>query len=259
MGWGTGNIGGGSGGLNFKVVGNPQPDNPKENTIWLNTDVEITGKYFQADQPEEMAEGEVWISTGTTSQVAFNALKKGTVMVYPNNAKQMVDGVLVDRTAKTWQDGQWVDWVLPNVLYSRGNENTGLTGGWVTTPLAWDASYGGANATITRNSDNMVITGVANKGSAVHPKNKTDLTNIKTLTFAGKVTGIDYNDGKNDTASIRVWSDFGSNYKENVAVVKKCPVDGTVALDVSSLAGEYIVGFWVFNNGTITVEEFKME
>ena len=34
---------GGSGGapLNFKVVGNPQPSNPKVNTIWVDTDVPI--------------------------------------------------------------------------------------------------------------------------------------------------------------------------------------------------------------------------
>ena len=34
---------GGGTALNFKVVGNPQLESPSENTIWLNTDVEITG------------------------------------------------------------------------------------------------------------------------------------------------------------------------------------------------------------------------
>ena len=121
MGWGAGNIGGGSGGgLNFKVVGNPQPANPKENTIWLNTDVDITGHYLQAEQPAEMAEGEVWISTGTASQVAFNAAKKGTVMVYPISAKQYVSGAWVDKTAKIYQNGEWVDWI--NYLYNAGTE-----------------------------------------------------------------------------------------------------------------------------------------
>ena len=120
MGWGTGNLGGGSGGgLNFKVVGNPQPANPKENTIWLNTDVDITGKYFQAEQPEEMVGGEVWISTGTASRVAFNALKKSTIMVYPLSAKQYVSGAWVDVTAMSYQGGEWVDWIL--LLYDSGN------------------------------------------------------------------------------------------------------------------------------------------
>lgn len=113
MGWGAGNIGGGSGGgLNFKVVGNPQPVNPKENTIWLNTDVKITGYSFAAEQPE-MQPGEAWISTGMASPVAFDALKKNTVMVYPLSAMQMMeDGTLVDVPAKIYLGGAWQDWAL---------------------------------------------------------------------------------------------------------------------------------------------------
>lgn len=122
MGWGTGNLGGGSGGgLNFKVVGNPQPANPKENTIWLNTDVDITGKYFQAEQPEEMVEGEVWISTGTASNVAFNALKKSTIMVYPLSAKQYVSGAWVDVNAMSYQDGSWHNIKNEFIIYDSGS------------------------------------------------------------------------------------------------------------------------------------------
>lgn len=45
-------FGGGSNPLNFKVVGGTvQPDNPKENTIWINTDTEITSWDFSATQP----------------------------------------------------------------------------------------------------------------------------------------------------------------------------------------------------------------
>ena len=44
-------FGGGNNPLNFKVVGNPQPESPKENTIWVNTDTEITGWQFASDDP----------------------------------------------------------------------------------------------------------------------------------------------------------------------------------------------------------------
>lgn len=120
----------GGGGLNFSVVdGLTQPDDPKENMIWVYTEG-MTGWYMAAEQPEEMAEGEVWIRTGTASQVAFNALKKGgTVMVYPLSAKQMMeDGTLVDVTAKSWQDGAWVDWIV--YFLNGANQHEGLTGGW---------------------------------------------------------------------------------------------------------------------------------
>lgn len=83
----------------------------KVNEIGIITSTPMTGWYMEAEQPEGMQPGEVWISTGTESQVAFNALKKNSLMVYPLSAKQMGnDGALVDVTAKSWQNGKWVDW-----------------------------------------------------------------------------------------------------------------------------------------------------
>lgn len=104
--------GGGGAALNFKVVGNPQPTSPSENTIWLNTDVPIASWYFQAEQPENMAEGDVWFHVGTPSIVEFNALKKNGIQVYPLYAKQMVSGELVDKTAKIYQGGAWIEWIV---------------------------------------------------------------------------------------------------------------------------------------------------
>ena len=42
---------GGGTSLNFKVVGNPQPSSPKENTIWVDTDTPIPSWEFSATQP----------------------------------------------------------------------------------------------------------------------------------------------------------------------------------------------------------------
>ena len=105
------NVGGGGNGaaLNFKVVGNPQPALPSENTIWVNTDTPITGYEFSATEPVEPIEGLVWISTGTSSPVEFNALKKNGIQVYPLSAKQYVDGALVDKTVAIYQGGAWND------------------------------------------------------------------------------------------------------------------------------------------------------
>lgn len=104
---------GGGVALNFKVVGNPQPEAPRENTIWVNTDVPIGVWYFSATQPENMAEGEVWFRTGTSSSTAFNALKKQNIMVYPLQAQQYINGALVDVTAKIYQDGAWQSVLVP--------------------------------------------------------------------------------------------------------------------------------------------------
>lgn len=123
MGWGTGNLGGGSGGLNFKVVGYATEaellaDTPKENTIGIITTNKITGWMFAAADPAEPVEGMVYITTGKKSDIAFNALKKNGIMVYPMSAKQYVSGAWVDVTAMSYQGGEWASW--GKYLYDNG-------------------------------------------------------------------------------------------------------------------------------------------
>lgn len=117
--------------LNFKVVGGTtEPSNPTENTIWVNTDTEITSWIFSSTEPENPVEGMVWFSTGTSSSVAFNALKKNGITVYPLSAKQLIGGVWKGVTAKSSHDGQWVDWMI--YLYNKGAEYVDESGnGWV--------------------------------------------------------------------------------------------------------------------------------
>lgn len=119
MGWGTGNLGGGSGGLNFKVVGGTSaPASPKENTIWINTNTTITSYVFSATQPTGSA-GMVWIFIVTSSNAEFNALKKNGIQVCPISAKQYVGSAWVDKIAKSYQGGEWVDWfkTIPMTAY----------------------------------------------------------------------------------------------------------------------------------------------
>lgn len=102
------NAGGGGGGLNFKVVGGTtQPENPKENTIWVNTDRPITSWAFSTDAPGSPADGMVWIKTGFGSATPFNALKKNEVQVCPFSTQQYLDGAWADKTAMIYADGIW--------------------------------------------------------------------------------------------------------------------------------------------------------
>lgn len=121
---------GGGGGLNFKVVnGTTAPSNPKENMIWVNTSTKITSYIFSATQPTGSA-GMVWISTDTSSEVEFNALKKNGIQVYPLSAKQYVSGAWADKTAKTYQNGKWVEWITDLFLLSKDGTHDDVTGGW---------------------------------------------------------------------------------------------------------------------------------
>ena len=152
--------------LNFKVVGGTsEPANPKENTIWVNTDAEITGWGFSASAPTNPAEGMIWFQTGTSSPAAFNALKKNGIAVYPNGCKQYVSGAWVSKTAKTYQSGAWKDWGLYLI---KNGDCTEVTGGWTakhgitdgssfkvdTNGLYWSQAYykDGCWSTITHNS-----------------------------------------------------------------------------------------------------------
>lgn len=150
-----GNGGGGSGGgggLNFQVVGGTtEPENPKENTIWVNTDTAISSYAFAAVVPETPVEGMVWITTGMSSAVEFNILKKNAVQVYPLSAKQYVDGVWVDVEAMTYRNGEWTKWSLD--LFNAGDQNEELTGGWLQT-----LNSGAGSGSGVVGSSNMVLT-----------------------------------------------------------------------------------------------------
>lgn len=71
------------------------------------------------------ATGMVWITTGAVSPAAMNVDKKHTVMVYPISCKQYVSGSWADKTAKTYQGGQWHDWGM--FLYNYGETDLDFT------------------------------------------------------------------------------------------------------------------------------------
>lgn len=99
--------GGAGAGLNFKVVGGTtQPENPKENTIWINTSTEITSWVFDSNEPTNPVTGMVWITNGTLSNVEINCIKDNAVMVYPLSTKQYIDA-WSDVPALIYMDGKW--------------------------------------------------------------------------------------------------------------------------------------------------------
>lgn len=147
--------------LNFKVVKNPQPANPSENTIWVNTDQKITSWIFSATELQSPSEGSVWFKTGTSSPVAFNALKKNGIQVYPLSAKQYISGAWVDKTAKSYQGGAWLDWITSVYLFS---EEKGKL-----VDLSTRADSGSA---VTIGSDSISFTGTSGKACLTTNQNE---------------------------------------------------------------------------------------
>jgi hypothetical protein len=227
------NTGGGGGGLNFKVICNPQPSTAKENTIWVNTE-KINNYYFTATQPENMADYDVWFPVGTSSPVAFNALKKNGIQVYPLYAKQYVGGTLVDKEAKSYQGSKWVD--LAVYLFNQGDACTSITGGWSSSGYSFSGytlqnMYVNGNVlVIDRNGDYIAGGGT---------QSPIDLTNVDTLkldvsAFSGSPLAVGFTESK------------------AVSFVAELEVNGTgiFTMDTSNLSGNYyLTMLFGANNG----------
>ena len=169
--------GGGGTALNFRVVGGTTaPTNPAENCIWVNTDTPITSWIFSATKPSPAEAGMVLITTGTSSTVEFNALKKNDIQVYPISAKQYVSGAWVDKDAKSYHNGKWVDWVT--YLLNGADTCDSITGGWsVRKHIANYPSIGTADFT----KAGITLTNPNNTSVSVMTNNKIDLSNKKSI------------------------------------------------------------------------------
>lgn len=260
MAWGHGNLGGGgSGGLNVTLVASTtQPNNPTENTIWINSSVAINGWAFASSAPTGASNGAVWIQTTTDSTVAFNAAKRGVLMVYPLMCKQLISGAWTEVTAKSYINGAWRDWLV--YLYSPGNPHVDLTGGWegkahrrVDTVDGW--AVGSAAPTITQGTDYMTVTlaasGYNNLSGSARTANKIDLTNcdqiVFNLTFPGSTVYVYVTQSDTSYDAVKQLAVTGGTNK--VAV-----------LDVSDLSGEFYVGINLLaTSSTVTVNVNKVE
>ena len=216
--------------LNYSVVGSvEEPVNPTQNMIWIQTETPIGRVFFGNNEPNEtFIEGDVYICTGTSSSVAFNSLKIGNSymdMVYPLSAKQYVDGAWVDKTAKSYQGGEWRE-VFTKTLFSNGKDYEYVTGGWY-------AVNDGTQLVFT-------IPIVSSESKKFYTnKEAVDLTYHKAVTIKVNSTSED-----TSTWCLGIF-DTPVNGENVEPVVKKEDAymkAGEHILDVSALRGKYYIG-----------------
>lgn len=229
------NMNGGQGTLlNFYVLGGiSAPANPKENTIFVKTNVEITSWVLSIDEPSSPKAGMIWIPVTTSGSLKFNALKRNNVSVYLNSAKrvqQYVDGAWVSKTTLYYADGEWIqlsdDW--DGYYFKNGDQYTERTGGWTCSSDAnseasvGDTIYCWSNGWSAAFSNDTMVSTV----------NRVDLTNVDTLYATGTFVGyaIYMCVGKEKTNW--VYTDL-----------RVSPSNNTCTFDVSSLTGEYYIYF----------------
>lgn len=236
--------GGGGTALNFCVLGGTAaPTNPAENTIWVNTENEITSWAFSAAEPEAPEEGMVWFKVGIRSTVSFNALKKNNITVYPSMARQYIGGAWVDKTAQIYQGGEWKDWGYGNVYYY-GNEYDGFTGG-----ITVDQSdHGTAEKMTDHIAFSSTDVGDDDWAHAVcYSASPIDLTGFNTLKA---IVNTSPRGNTNGIVKVGAVADIGDfipttyHYTNFPGAASAETGDITVTYDISGLSGSYYVGFW---------------
>ena len=246
--------GGGGASLNFKVVGNPQPASPAENTIWISTDKKISSYIFSASEPENPSEGMVWISTGTSSTVEFSATKKNSIMIYPIASKQCIDGAFVDVPAKSYQGGAWRDWWSGIYLFNEGDACISATGGWVSVDTM-SQNYAPSDGVATV-GDTLTVTtidsiGNANCQSALATEKTIDVSGYDTMKIVvdsvtpGEFSGTRY-----------CCFGLSSDRKEHT-VAKEVTAAGELSMDISATSGSFYP-FIQISNGSRTMVVSKI-
>lgn len=238
------NTGGGGGGLNFKIIAYATEtallaDIPAENTIGVVTTNKVTAWAVSVKQPESMLNGGVWISNGADSPVAFNALKskKNAIMVYPLCAMQYVNGSWLMLKAKSFRNGEWVDWWDGTVI-DGNNQCAEIVGEWV--------EVLGTAGKVTWADEGVTLTYSGNSGrhASIYSKNPVDITSYKTLratvtkavgSAGGNLIGV----RKEPTTSKSI-NDYAPGY-DAYATVNASTNEQIINIDVSNLSGEYYV------------------
>ena len=245
-------LGSGGAALNFMVVGNPKPELPTENTIWVNTDTKITAFGIDSVRPEAAEAGYLWVKTGIQSEVEFNALKKNAIMVHPLAASQFIGGEWVEKETQIWQDGQWKNWLDWSKWIVKG----GLYKiPMVAEGVPFDPSYPKTTFTVTQKDGYILFEQTPGTGMVLW--GPVDLTGVNTLTIEG-----DFSNGVNGSSAnkfmLGVWDKFPPS-QINTWESRILLTATGATLDVSAIQGERYVGFSVSGGGTETVTNFWRE
>lgn len=247
---------GGGTSLNFKVVGNPKPSSSKENTIWIDTDEEITSWVFSPTEPA-VETGMVWIHFGISGEVSFNALKKNGIALYPTEAYQYINGSWVKKTAQIYQDGEWVDFIL--YLFNNGDVAK-VSGGW-TTISGKSGAYSGGTPSCTVYDDRIVASTNDSIGFLRH-NNLVDLTPYTKVHFSGSAIDNSGYTGTGNCCPVIMpdgATDIGSALVKQALTAFGSFTDLTI--DVTNINQKAWIGWWFYDwnqmsaNGTVTLRK----
>lgn len=253
------NTTGGANPLNFYVKTYPsetelKADKPRENTIGVITTTTMTSWVFSATEPKEPEVGMVWISVGQSSKAEFNALKKNILQVYPIIGKQFISNTWTNVTALSFQEDEWISWIRH--LYNKGDECTGVTGGWVNVTQTGSPAF-------TQPDGKLRVAATTTSVGGWRTKNKIDFTNAKTIEFNLTEAKLEGTDGWIFLGILSI--DTISNLESNIIAGNRyirstIPQLGVISVDTANIKGEYYVYVALYTydgDAAVSVDEIE--
>lgn len=243
--------GGGGSSLNFKVIGNPKPAEPAENTVWIDSDTPISEWMFGTTQPENAPEGMLWIALGGSSPAPFNAIKKNTLNVYPLTARQYISGEWVPVIAELYQGGVWIP-------FSGGRKYLFRSGDGAVVTLK---AYSESSASITIGTDKISTTASSSTEcyADCRTSEKIDLSLYSTMYLTYTASGRKYADGCEVGVTTSAFSnpDMSHVTLQASTALANSSTSKTVAVDLSEI-GEAMYCCFGFC-GKLNVTEWWLE
>ena len=230
--------------LNFNIVGGiDTPNNPKENTIWVNTSIVFNNWCVSLDEPSNLNNGDIWIHTSSKQGVSINMLSKNAIMCNIVKASQYIDGQWINVPIWVYHNGSWD--TLQTFLILEGDTCNEVTGGWEAVGQQKNSSqYNTGIPTVTITNDGISISQNNTTGGVYRTKQQIDISKFSHIVFEGEVGGASTN------TRLYLWPYIGS-YQETTTAKYYTLTNGEniIPLEISEPC---FIGFGFYGQDTIT-------
>lgn len=202
-----------------------------------------------------VANGRVWIQTGTRDYDAFFASTKNRIEIRPHHCYQDIDGEWVEKSAYSYKNGSWVKW-WEGELFTLNNQWLNVTGGWGGSQIEATSatSKTGVSTKARENPNGGIYMDVLTESigettsTAFRIKKRIDLTDFSILTFEGYFERPGSN-ANNLVAAC--WEDITQldYYTQKMAAFSKLSktTATTISVDISKLTGLHHIGIGMRN------------
>lgn len=235
--------GGGAGGLNFKIVGGKtRPGKPKENTIWVNTDIQIGKWTVSTTRPTTANHGDVWVKTGTVGE-SIDVLDKNSLVIGVGGVEQYATDTWTMTPAQIFVGNVWKELRSDYPVFVRGDSSNAEFSSWTKSGNVTVLNDGGNLQVITKtniDSDYLIHT--------TSPINVDDYDTLEVIVeFGSYVVGKNYSHvglvGSVVSGSTNQTYAAESTFKDGVSGNKS-----TFNIDISglNLSGEYYIALTGF-------------